>query len=701
MIGSLMYLTASRPDIMFAVCIYARHQVTPKECHLHAVKRIFRYLKGHPLLGLWYPKESLFDLVAYSDSDYDGDNHDRKSTTRGYDNVADLLTKPFDVGRFQYLVVEHALKRYALEVHPTIYVSHIRQFWSTARIETADGETKIIATIDGKQRTTIESSIRRDLQLNDEEGISTFPNNELFENLSLMGYNISENQKFSFQKGQFTHQWKFLIHTIMQCLSPKSTGFNEFSSNIVVAIATQTTPPASLPQTTPSQTPTLRRLTRRAIQIAQSKSLSPGADEHASLPRDERHGEAFPTATSLNAGQDRENIGKTSAIPCGSPPRVTSLGDDEGSMQQKLQELMEFCTTLQSQHSQMAKHIHSQDLEISLLKQRIKTLEDVQGINRNDQEDAPNRGGDDLRVSGEDIAGKEASKSTEKGSESTGEMANILSTMKAANILASGGLKNVVTTVCPHVSPASVAVATASETIAPAVATATTKGVTLYSRRTRASRGVILESSQPSQTTSTTTFKSKGKEKVLEPEPELTSKKSLQEQMSKQAARRLEQEFALEDQAIREQVTRDAVIARIQAEETLSVQNFTPMDTKEESERFKRPGIQLVQRSSKRLKSAAKPSRSDLSDKELQKMVKIVPVKEVYVEALQVKRPIIGWYIYDDGKMESWKIVRVGEFVELYQTFENMLKRIDREDLDKLWSLAQEGLKRFIKEDRF
>ncbi|GJT27831.1 putative ribonuclease H-like domain-containing protein [Tanacetum coccineum] len=83
MIGSLMYLTASRPDIMFAVCACARHQVTPKECHLHAVKRIFRYLKGHPKLGLWYPKESPFDLVAYSDSDYGGASQDRKSTTGG------------------------------------------------------------------------------------------------------------------------------------------------------------------------------------------------------------------------------------------------------------------------------------------------------------------------------------------------------------------------------------------------------------------------------------------------------------------------------------------------------------------------------------------------------------------------------------------------------------------------------------------
>nr|GEY53203.1 hypothetical protein [Tanacetum cinerariifolium] len=83
MIGSLMYLTSSRPDIMFAVCAYARFQVTPKASHLHAVKRIFRYLKEKPHLGLWYPKDSLFNLVAYSDSDYAGAILDRKSITGG------------------------------------------------------------------------------------------------------------------------------------------------------------------------------------------------------------------------------------------------------------------------------------------------------------------------------------------------------------------------------------------------------------------------------------------------------------------------------------------------------------------------------------------------------------------------------------------------------------------------------------------
>ncbi|GJR86872.1 putative ribonuclease H-like domain-containing protein [Tanacetum coccineum] len=77
MIGSLMYLTSSRPDIMFAVCACARYQVNLKVSHLYAVKRIFRYLKGQPKLGLWYPKDSPFDLVAYTDSDYAGASLDR------------------------------------------------------------------------------------------------------------------------------------------------------------------------------------------------------------------------------------------------------------------------------------------------------------------------------------------------------------------------------------------------------------------------------------------------------------------------------------------------------------------------------------------------------------------------------------------------------------------------------------------------
>nr|GEY13459.1 hypothetical protein [Tanacetum cinerariifolium] len=83
MIGSLIYLTASRLNFMFAVCACARFQVTPKASHLLAVNRIFKYLKGKPTLGLWHPRDYPFELVAYTDSDYAGATQDRKSTTRG------------------------------------------------------------------------------------------------------------------------------------------------------------------------------------------------------------------------------------------------------------------------------------------------------------------------------------------------------------------------------------------------------------------------------------------------------------------------------------------------------------------------------------------------------------------------------------------------------------------------------------------
>ena len=91
MIGSLLYITASRPDIMYATCLCARFQAQPREPHLIAVKRIFRYLKANPDLGLWYPRESDFKLIGYSDADFAGCKVDRKSTSGGCQFLGDRL----------------------------------------------------------------------------------------------------------------------------------------------------------------------------------------------------------------------------------------------------------------------------------------------------------------------------------------------------------------------------------------------------------------------------------------------------------------------------------------------------------------------------------------------------------------------------------------------------------------------------------
>ncbi|GJU45567.1 retrovirus-related pol polyprotein from transposon TNT 1-94 [Tanacetum coccineum] len=90
-IGSLMYLTSSRPDIVQAVCYCARYQARPTKKHLKEVKRIFRYLRGTINMGLWYPKDSGFELTAFSDADHAGCIDTRKSTSRGIQFLGDKL----------------------------------------------------------------------------------------------------------------------------------------------------------------------------------------------------------------------------------------------------------------------------------------------------------------------------------------------------------------------------------------------------------------------------------------------------------------------------------------------------------------------------------------------------------------------------------------------------------------------------------
>ncbi|GJT44843.1 hypothetical protein Tco_0953558 [Tanacetum coccineum] len=81
MIGTLLYLTASRPDLHFAICMCARYQARPTKKHLHAVKRIFRYLRGTINRGLWYPKDSSIALKTFADADHAGCQDTRRSTS--------------------------------------------------------------------------------------------------------------------------------------------------------------------------------------------------------------------------------------------------------------------------------------------------------------------------------------------------------------------------------------------------------------------------------------------------------------------------------------------------------------------------------------------------------------------------------------------------------------------------------------------
>nr|GEU58137.1 putative ribonuclease H-like domain-containing protein [Tanacetum cinerariifolium] len=202
MIGSLMYLTSSRPDIMFAVCACAHFQVTPKASHLHAVKRIFRYLRGKPHLVLWFPKDSPFDLVAYSDSDYAGASLDRKSTTGGCQFLG-------------YRLISWQCKKQTV-------------------VATSSTEAEYVAAASGCAQVISGTLLQLNSQLTS-LGVDCLPNKEIFTGLARMGYEMPST-KLTFYKAFFSSQWKFLIHTILQSRSAKRMSWNEFSSTMASAV---------------------------------------------------------------------------------------------------------------------------------------------------------------------------------------------------------------------------------------------------------------------------------------------------------------------------------------------------------------------------------------------------------------------------------------------------------------------------------
>ncbi|GJY77021.1 ribonuclease H-like domain-containing protein [Tanacetum coccineum] len=179
MIGSLMYLTSLRPDIMFAVCACARYKVNPKVSNLHAVKRIFRYLKGQPKLGLWYPKDSPFDLVAYTDSDYAGASLDRKSTTGGCQFLGSRLIS-------WQCKKQTVVPKSTTEAEYVATLSCYGQV-ATVKAKNVNGEVQLQALVDGKKVIITEFTVRRDPQLEDAEGVDCLPNATIFEQLTLMG----------------------------------------------------------------------------------------------------------------------------------------------------------------------------------------------------------------------------------------------------------------------------------------------------------------------------------------------------------------------------------------------------------------------------------------------------------------------------------------------------------------------------------
>nr|GEW74419.1 hypothetical protein [Tanacetum cinerariifolium] len=563
------------------------------------------------------------------------------------------------------------------------------------------------------------SPLRRNLKLQDEEGTSSLPNTELFENLTLMGYNISPNQKFT---------------------SPKSTGFNEFSSNIATALlclatnrtynfskmifdglvknvnnkvskflmyprfltmclrmsqfgqiththmyvvpfhtrklfttlrvnnpsfsgridplfdtmlvqqgegsgtptephhtpsleaqptshtthSSSTLPPVPttyIPTVTPSDTTPIMQYTRRA-RIAQSSALPIVEDEPESTLRDVSQGEACPTDSSFIADQDRATIAKSSTLPHDSAPRV----------------------------------------EINRLKERVKLFEDKEGV-------AAEGSGDDTPIKKRSLDEGEAA--AERASDDTEEMANVLTSMDAATVLASEAAEVPTGSGSIHTAgPPATEVPTGSDVVpTTSLVFSTPTVVTPYRRR-------------------------KGKEVMVE--SDTSKKQKVQEQIDAYVARELEEQ--LERERIREDRNNETVAKYLQEYHQFSselpierrielisdlvksnlgwkvkdfrgmtfeeveakfnsvwkqMEDFIPMGSKKEAERIKRKGLSLEQESAKKqktLEEVTKEAKSpdEVPEEKVKEMMQLVPIEEVYVEALQnFMHAPVEWKLYD------------------------------------------------------
>ncbi|GJT68264.1 hypothetical protein Tco_1019744 [Tanacetum coccineum] len=898
MIASLMYLIASRPDIMFVVCACARFQVTPKVSHLHAEKRIFRYLKGQPKLGLWYPRDSPFDLEAFSDSDYAGASLDRKSTTGGcqfldkrliswqckkqtvvansttkaeyvaaanccrqvlwiqnqmldyrfnfmntkiyidnesticivknpvfhsktkhieirhhfirdsYEkkliqvikihtdhNVADLLTKAFDVSRKAKRIIEISkssrpiplvidatvikewedrmeraatpassleaeqdsvqcskrLNLGAARVSKGVRRSLAVTIWTlalalgvawvkTATVRTVDnGEQEITATVDGKEFTITEASIRRHLQLVDVDGVSALPTTKCFDQLSLMGY-VSTDDKLTFQKG------KFSPNNMKRGFSGEHTPL--FPSMLAIqAEEDEGSGHPSKPQPSPS---TAQPIHEEPIPNITSEPIPNVPDEAVYEEWDDR----VPRSHGGSIAQTRSE--RVPTPPHDSPlPRVNALGSDEGSM--SLQELtvkkLEK-TVKTSQARRRAKIMVSDDeddLEDSSKQGRmIEEIDQDAGVTLvtpiHSQED---------------------------------KLEDQLGVFSAAKVLADAA-KNVHTYTRRRraVSTDSGGVSTISRLFSTAEESVSTAGAFIPVSTTSMVQKVNI--SIPTSVV----IKDKGKGIMEESEEEQSKRTKLQQEQDRlghEAAVRLQEELDEEERQRMARVHATAqsfteeewenIKARVEADEELTQglqaeerNKYSEVDQakmlvdlinqrkryfaahKSEAKRNK-PMTQAQQRNymmnyikhmgshtvqqlkrysfdelkelfettiknvnafipmeteyrERASKLAAGSSQATITDSvevgSSKRAVEVgldheVPVEEVYVEALQVKYPIIDWEIYSKDTRRYWRIIRVGNHTEAYHIFTDILKKFYRDDLVKLWDLVKEG----------
>nr|GEU98687.1 ribonuclease H-like domain-containing protein [Tanacetum cinerariifolium] len=327
-----------------------RYQVNPKVSHIHAVKRIFRNLKGQPKFGLWYLKNSPFDLVAYTDSDYARASLDRKSTTGGCQFLGCIL-------------ISWQCKKQTVVVNSTTEAEYMATSSCCGQLQ---------ALVDGKNVIITESTVRRDLPLEDAEGVDCLPNAAIFEQLTLMGYKPDVNfSKYIFESivKNLDNMNKFLMYPrVGKGFSGRKTPL--FSTMMEKKPMKTKRKDTELPQTSGPAT----NVADVAVNKEMNDSLATPNESSSQRTNSGGGPRCQETIGDTIAYTKSENVLKFSndSLLVG----VNTPRSDEDSM--KLKELMELCITLQSRVLALETTKTTKANEIDSLKRRVTKLEKKQ-----------------------------------------------------------------------------------------------------------------------------------------------------------------------------------------------------------------------------------------------------------------------------------------------------------------------------------
>ncbi|GJR69982.1 putative ribonuclease H-like domain-containing protein [Tanacetum coccineum] len=631
MIGSLMYLTSSRPDIMFAVY----RKSTTRGCQFLGCRLIS-----------WQCKKQTMVANSTTEAEYTKIHIDNKSTIcivknhvfhsktkhieirhhfirDSYEkkliqmikihtekNVADLLIKAFDAITTPGLLTIASSKLMLLGINLQLLVN----------VNAVD--VQLQALVDKKKVIITKSTIRRDLHLEDDEGIDCLPNAVIFKELTRIGYE-KLSQKLTFYKAFFSPQWKYLIHTILQCLSAKTTAWNEFSSTMAFTI--------------------ICLATNQKFNFSKYifDNMVKNVDSMVKFWM-------YPSDNVAEEAVNEENVPTHSNDP---------LLNGEDIL--KLMELMELCTNLQNRVGR-SRRVESSEESLGDQEDASKQGRKIHDIDADEDIYLVNVPRDEDMFGVNDLEGDEVVVESDVSAKKKDDEVKVV--------------KEVVNTADDAAPVNATTITTVELTLAQKLAE-------LMSARPKA-KGLVIPEQEPSESITTTTTKTTAG--ILLQEPSETRTTTTPVIPSKDKAKKVEEK--------RNKPPTKAQQRSIMTTYLKNMAGWKPKDLKinetRAEESLKRVGNELEQEKEKKQKID-----DDQEEAEMKKLMEIIAdEEEVAVDAipLATKPPsIVDWKIIKEGKLGYYQIIRADGSSKRYSSMIQMLQNFDREDLETLWKLVK------------